>query len=144
MAGNTGYGADGIGALGVFEIEILFVDISRHAHHVAGYFLFRFFIAAKIELGGVCGAGRMAKAALHPQRYFELVHNGIETVAADVLGQHFQVSFAGLLVRMVSSYTQYYTPAERERNEDFFAVDSEHSIGLEWEIKGKCYSMTKL
>ena len=93
----TGDAGDDRNALIILE-EFL-VDLSDHRVHVTGRCFLRLGIAGEIQFaaGAVAASRCVAEIAMHAKRARPAMHDMVETVFADVFGQHFEVVF-GLVV----------------------------------------------
>jgi hypothetical protein len=99
VTGHASHGRDHIALIVLVHLEIFFVDLVGHGEHMAGYILFRFCVAGKVEvMRGAIGGRCVAEVASDAQGIFPGVHNLAEFFVADVFWEDFEISFRRLVV----------------------------------------------
>lgn len=79
-------------------LKEFFVDLADHYIHVSGCCFLRFGIAGEIQVvAAAVRLRRVTEITFHAQCVRPAMHDMVETILADVFGQHLQVSF-GLVV----------------------------------------------
>lgn len=111
------------------EAEIFLIDLRRHFEHMAGNIFFGFCIAAEIQVmrGGICRRG-MAKVAFHAQCGFPAVHDLVQVIMADVLGEDLEISLGLVSQGTGGGHAYDHQGGQRQCNNELFTVQHKKLI----------------
>ncbi len=130
MTGHAGNSRD-LPLLIFIEMKVFFIDLGCHLKHLTGDVLFGFGVAGKIQvMRSAVGGGSMTEITFYTQGGLPAVHDLVQVLVADVLGQDFQVFEFSLSQRLVSSnirgtggrHAEDRKSGQRQGNSQFFTM----------------------